>query len=1195
MKVLVTGASGLLGRAVHARFLEHHHQVKALAFTRADPQRSLEKLDLTDETALKACLDDFQPDVIIHTAAERRPDVVERDPQASNAINVDVPASLAQLAAHLPTVPLLVNISTDYVFDGSKPPYKVDDHANPLNSYGVSKLQGERAVAQHAKPGHFTNLRVPVLYGAAAANSESAVNVLLDAIQPRTDGSAVKCDAYAVRYPTCVDDVATALVRLSDVFAQQPADAKDIPPTTHFSAKEAMTKYDMCLVLSRVANAVGLETRTDHLDPEYEVDPLAATARPRHCKLDTSVLEGLGVPIDFVPFEEWWRPYLAEKLRAQREEEARLAAEAEARRLAAEEEERKRREAEEAEARRKAEEEEERLRKQKEEEEREAERLRLQREKEAAEAEEAERRRVREAEAEAEVERKRKADEEAASASAAAAAVEQADGAAQAADGDKPADDGEAAGTSEAAPADLTGSPSATAAAAAASTSRPTSPSAELADDPAGPDEPPRSSPLGSPNPSFSSLQARPTPPATSGLPSPSSSVPPSIRSVHRPSSPIDGSSSVDHQHQQQEQDGQTAALGTTPTASTTGLAGPGAGPGATTSGPAPIDSPLNLSAAGDDLRRRSSAAGGAHGSGSMLAERSMSGSSAGGPSRLASLTDEKNLFGGTVRALDIQGAGGKARAGEADGDNDSDGYGQPSPRTDHAVPGGFQRGTFGTAVGGAPAQAATAGGGFGVDSTHSIHSEPSTGAGRVSSEGSSSQQPHALPPAQQQPPAQVQPPPQLYHRSSFDAAQLERERQERERAARKRWEFGIRVGDPQKVGDPMTAHIVYTVRTTTDCPRFRASQFSALRRYKDFRWLHAALVQNNPGIIVPPVPEKVTIGRFAAELVEARRLGLETCINKIASHPVLQQDDDLRLFLESDNFGADVKARDAVKGAIVTPEQKTRKSWVPGVVAMSSSGATHKFHEFDEWFETQKVYLDSLEGCLRQVVKSISGVSNQRKELAGAVAEMANVLVTLGGSSLSRSVSTCFAGLAEVQKRAYEIEEQLAEADVRQLGTVMYEYERTVGSIRKAFATRLDVWQAWQRACDEQHKMQARYNKVRAGGSGVSSHHLSSLLSDVSEAEARALERERDFHVVSERCKSEMERLDLERVDDFRGALQAWLDGLVSRQQDVVDEWEAYLALVGRQMGLNPAASASASASVSVSEGEQQPSSSSS
>jgi len=70
---------------------------------------------------------------------------------------------------------------------------------------------------------------------------------------------------------------------------------------------------------------------------------------------------------------------------------------------------------------------------------------------------------------------------------------------------------------------------------------------------------------------------------------------------------------------------------------------------------------------------------------------------------------------------------------------------------------------------------------------------------------------------------------------------------------------------------------------------------------------LHA----NNPGIIVPPPPEKQAVGRFNADFVESRRQALERMLNKAAAHPTLQHDGDLKLFLESDAFNVDIKHRE--------------------------------------------------------------------------------------------------------------------------------------------------------------------------------------------------------------------------------------------------------------------------------------------
>ncbi len=138
-KVLVTGASGLLGRAVVAAFKQQTQlQVVAAAFSRANAGDY--RLDLTDSKAVDACLAEVQPDMIIHCAAERRPDVSEQNPEAALNLNVQASADLAH-AAQRHNVWLLY-VSTDYVFDGQRGNYAESDLPNPVNFYGQSKWQG---------------------------------------------------------------------------------------------------------------------------------------------------------------------------------------------------------------------------------------------------------------------------------------------------------------------------------------------------------------------------------------------------------------------------------------------------------------------------------------------------------------------------------------------------------------------------------------------------------------------------------------------------------------------------------------------------------------------------------------------------------------------------------------------------------------------------------------------------------------------------------------------------------------------------------------------------------------------------------------------------------------------------------------------------------------------------------------------
>jgi sorting nexin-1/2 len=122
---------------------------------------------------------------------------------------------------------------------------------------------------------------------------------------------------------------------------------------------------------------------------------------------------------------------------------------------------------------------------------------------------------------------------------------------------------------------------------------------------------------------------------------------------------------------------------------------------------------------------------------------------------------------------------------------------------------------------------------------------------------------------------------------------------------------FNISVGDPHKVGDLTSSHTEYSVTTKTTSKGYRNSDFTVSRRYRDFLWLYTQLHNNNPGVIIPPPPEKQAVGRFEADFVESRRAALERMLNKSAAHPILQHDGDLKLFLESDAFTVDIKNKE--------------------------------------------------------------------------------------------------------------------------------------------------------------------------------------------------------------------------------------------------------------------------------------------
>ncbi|KAF8342764.1 NAD-P-binding protein [Cantharellus anzutake] len=314
-KVLVTGASGVLGNAVYNAFKKSstNYEVKGLAHSR--PTDELIPLDLTDEAKVKELISSFEPDWVVHCAAERRPDVAAKNPEATRTINGLVPLTLSTFSAS-PSHPFtLIYISTDYVFDGTSPPYEVDAKPKPLQFYGETKYGGEQAtLGVTSEYGRRVVLRVPVLYGPVKVNSDSAINILLDVVRDQS-GKQYTMDHYQTRYPTNVLDIADFLVRLADTFPNGGSSQRRLPPILHYSAPEPYTKYEMCLILAALSNP---PLSHAHITPD-ETEPIimpGRVGRPRDCQLSVRSIEdpveegGLGMSLDTQGFKEWWEEEL---------------------------------------------------------------------------------------------------------------------------------------------------------------------------------------------------------------------------------------------------------------------------------------------------------------------------------------------------------------------------------------------------------------------------------------------------------------------------------------------------------------------------------------------------------------------------------------------------------------------------------------------------------------------------------------------------------------------------------------------------------------------------------------------------------------------------------------------------------------------------------------------------------------------
>jgi dTDP-4-dehydrorhamnose reductase len=230
MKLLITGASGMLGTDVQTAARAADHEVVAL--TRAD-------VDISDRHAVTTAIAAASPDAVINCAAYTNVDRAESDPDAAAAVNTAGAGFVAAAAAAAGA--WVLHLSTDYVFDGTKTaPYVESDPTGPRSVYGSTKLLGERSVALGA-PDRHTIIRSSWLFGNAGpcfpatmlklAGEHESLNVVDD---------QVGC-------PTFTGHLAEALVALA-------ADTR-IPGVVHVAAAGECSWFEFAVEILRASGA----------------------------------------------------------------------------------------------------------------------------------------------------------------------------------------------------------------------------------------------------------------------------------------------------------------------------------------------------------------------------------------------------------------------------------------------------------------------------------------------------------------------------------------------------------------------------------------------------------------------------------------------------------------------------------------------------------------------------------------------------------------------------------------------------------------------------------------------------------------------------------------------------------------------------------------------------------------------------
>jgi dTDP-4-dehydrorhamnose reductase len=240
-RILITGSNGLLGQKLVELF--SHLNTFSLLLT-GRQERSvfdLETLpyaraDITKRPEIKKVIEEFEPDVIIHTAAVTNVDLCETDRETAWRVNVGGVEHIVQTAKL--TGAKVIHCSTDYVFDGRTGPYAESDRPNPVSYYGRTKLASENILATSGVPHAIA--RTMVLYGTGIGVKSNFALWLVNELRA---GKPVNVVDDQVGNPTLADDLAYAILKMVEL---------DRGGVYHVSGPDFVSRYEFALTLAKV-------------------------------------------------------------------------------------------------------------------------------------------------------------------------------------------------------------------------------------------------------------------------------------------------------------------------------------------------------------------------------------------------------------------------------------------------------------------------------------------------------------------------------------------------------------------------------------------------------------------------------------------------------------------------------------------------------------------------------------------------------------------------------------------------------------------------------------------------------------------------------------------------------------------------------------------------------------------------------
>eukprot|EP00794_Sanderia_malayensis_P009657 gene9657-10645_t len=373
--------------------------------------------------------------------------------------------------------------------------------------------------------------------------------------------------------------------------------------------------------------------------------------------------------------------------------------------------------------------------------------------------------------------------------------------------------------------------------------------------------------------------------------------------------------------------------------------------------------------------------------------------------------------------------------------------------------------------------------------------------------------------------------------------------------------EIEIKVSNPEKVGDGMSAYMVYRVSTRTSFPTFKSPESNVKRRFSDFLGLHERLVEKHLpfGRIVPVAPEKSVVGMTKVKMskgedggpeafIDRRKAALERYLNRTARHPKLREDPDFKEFLEAESLPKATQTSALSKGGL---------SRFVKNVGTAVSKMTKKATESDHWFEEKHNQIETMEQQLKKLHAAFETLVNLKKDVVSNTVQFSKSISLLSSAEEHTGLSRALSHLAELEEKMEQLHHEQSNVDFFLLCESLKEYLGLIHSVKETFNQRIKVYNAWQSAQATLTKKRETLVKLELAGK---QEKVPAAQEEVKDWEKKVEKGQEEFDDISKTIQKEFSRFEKNRVMDFKELIVKYLESLMDVQQKMIKYWESYL-----------------------------------